>query len=115
MKIHNLKNAKDLFKLIQKSMNRTDKKNLFFYKDVFKVKNSKKFFSKSFLKKTFIIAEIGINHNGRFQKCLNMIKLASRSGADAVKIQTINVDESYHKSSRSYQVFKNKRFFIITN
>ena len=75
------------------------------------MKNSKKFFSKSFLKKTFIIAEIGINHNGRFQKCLNMIKLASRSGADAVKIQTINV-ESYHKSSRSYQVFKNKDFSL---
>ncbi len=77
------------------------------------MKNSKKFFSKSFLKKTFIIAEIGINHNGRFQKCLNMIKLASRSGADAVKIQTINVDESYHKSSRSYQVFKNKDFSLL--
>lgn len=36
LKIHNLKNAKDLFELIQKSMNRTDKKNLFFYKDVYK-------------------------------------------------------------------------------
>tara|TARA_A100000164_G_C21226936_1_gene460829 strand:- start:131 stop:367 length:237 start_codon:yes stop_codon:yes gene_type:complete len=36
LKIHNLKNATDLFKLIQKSMNRTDKKNLFFYKDVLK-------------------------------------------------------------------------------
>ena len=72
------------------------------------MKNSKKFFSKSFLKKTFIIAEIGINHNCRFQKCLNMIKLASRS-ADAVKIQTIN-DESYHKSSRSYQFLRIKIF-----
>ena len=30
LKIHNLKNAKDLFKLIQKSMNRTDKKIYFF-------------------------------------------------------------------------------------
>ena len=77
------------------------------------MKNSKKFFSNSFLKKTFIIAEIGINHNGSFQKCLNMIKLASKSGADAVKIQTINVDESYHKSSRSYQVFKNKDFSLL--
>ena len=42
-----------------------------------------------------------------------MIKLASKSGADAVKIQTINVDESYHKSSKSYQVFKNKDFSLL--
>ena len=53
------------------------------------MKNSKKFFSKSFLKKTFIIAEIGINHNGRFQKCLNMIKLASRSGQMQLKFKQL--------------------------
>ena len=46
----------------------------------------------------FIIAEIGINHNGSFKKCKKLIKLAANCGADAVKIQTINPDESYHTS-----------------
>jgi len=77
------------------------------------VKNKKKFFSKTFLKKTFIIAEIGINHNGSFAKCKKMIKLASKCGADGVKIQTINVEESYHRSSKSYNVFKNKDFSLL--
>ena len=62
------------------------------------------------LKKTFIIAEIGINHNGNFHKCKEMIFAAAKSGADAVKLQTINIDESYHTSSKSYKVFKGKDF-----
>ncbi len=64
-------------------------------------------------KKTFIIAEIGINHNGDFKKCKKLIKLAAKSGADAVKIQTINPEESYHPSSASYKVFKNKDFSVF--
>ena len=74
------------------------------------MKNKKNFFFKKLKKNTFIIAEIGINHNGNFKKCKKMIKLASNSGADAVKIQTIDVKESYHKSSKSYHVFKDKDF-----
>ena len=44
-----------------------------------------------------------------------MIKLASRSGADAVKIQTINVDESYHKSSPSHKDLLETIKFIRKN
>ena len=76
------------------------------------MKNKKNFFFKKLKKNTFIIAEIGINHNGNFKKCKKMIKLASNSGADAVKIQTIDVEESYHKSSKSYHVFKDKDFSL---
>ncbi len=76
------------------------------------MKNKKNFFFKKLKKNTFIIAEIGINHNGNFKKCKKMIKLASDSGADAVKIQTIDVEESYHKSSKSYHVFKDKDFSL---
>lgn len=37
--------------------------------------------------KTFIIAEIGINHDGSLEKLKKMIKVAKESGADAVKLQ----------------------------
>ena len=37
--------------------------------------------------KTYIIAEIGINHEGSFKKATKLIKEASISGADAVKFQ----------------------------
>ena len=33
------------------------------------------------------IAEIGLNHNGNFQLCYEMIKLAKKSGADIAKFQ----------------------------
>ena len=37
--------------------------------------------------KTYIIAEIGINHNGELNKALELIDIAKNSGADAVKFQ----------------------------
>ena len=39
--------------------------------------------------KTFIIAEIGNNHEGSYQLAKKMISLASKAGVDAVKFQTI--------------------------
>ena len=57
----------------------------------------------------FIIAEIGINHGGDPQVCASMIEAASSSsGADAVKLQTINADASYVKGTESYAEFKGK-------
>lgn len=41
------------------------------------------------LNKTFIIAEIGNNHEGNFDLAKKMILAAKKSGADAVKFQTI--------------------------
>ena len=41
----------------------------------------------------FIIAEVGINHNGQIEKALEMIKVAKNSGADAVKFQTFKAEE----------------------
>ena len=40
--------------------------------------------------KTFIIAEIGNNHNGSFERAIKMIDLASEMNADCVKFQTYN-------------------------
>ena len=57
-------------------------------------------------KKVFVIAEIGVNHNGSLPVCKNLIKQAKISGADAVKLQIINAEESYSKSTESYKIFK---------
>ena len=63
--------------------------------------------------KTLIIAEIGINHEGNFSKCIEMIKLAAKSGANAVKIQTVDQKESYQKTTKSFEEFKGKDFSDI--
>jgi N,N'-diacetyllegionaminate synthase len=56
-------------------------------------------------KKIFIIAEIGINHEGNLNKCLNLIKKAKFAGADAVKLQTINPENNYVFKSKSFKIF----------
>ena len=45
----------------------------------------------------FIIAEIGINHNGDMKICKQLIDLASESGCDAVKFQKRDKDSVYTK------------------
>jgi len=43
----------------------------------------------------FIIAEVGINHNGDLEIAKQLIDLTSKSGADAVKFQKRNIDIVY--------------------
>ena len=45
------------------------------------------------LKKPYIIAEIGVNHNGSVSLAKKLIKEAKKAGADAVKFQTFIVDD----------------------
>ena len=45
----------------------------------------------------FIVAEIGINHNGDIDICKNLIDLAADAGCDAVKFQKRDIDEVYTK------------------
>ena len=71
-------------------------------------KIGKKYIGES--KKAFIVAEVGINHGGNFKRCKKMINAAAKAGADAVKIQTIDIDESYMQNTKSYKEFKNKNF-----
>ncbi|MBU4298539.1 N-acetylneuraminate synthase, partial [Patescibacteria group bacterium] len=40
----------------------------------------------------FIIAEAGVNHNGKFDLAKKMIEVAQKSGADAVKFQTFKAE-----------------------
>ena len=45
----------------------------------------------------FIIAEIGLNHNGKLELAKKMIKAAKESGADAVKFQKRDLKSLYKK------------------
>ena len=52
-----------------------------------------------------IIAEIGVNHEGDFDVCKEMVMRATESGADAIKLQTIDADENYVRGTESYKLF----------
>jgi len=53
----------------------------------------------------FVIAEIGVNHGGDEALCAAMIEEAAHAGADAVKLQTVTPEESYHPETESYAIF----------
>ena len=55
----------------------------------------------------YIIAEMGINHNGSFTTAIEMVRAAKSAGADAIKAQILIADRCYTKNSPSYPVFKN--------
>ena len=60
--------------------------------------------------KIYIIAEIGVNHNGSMTKAKKMIKMCKQSGADAVKFQTYKAKNIADKfvSKANYQKKDNK-------
>ena len=47
----------------------------------------------------FIIAEIGNNHNGSFDRAIEMIDEANSFGADCVKFQLRNIDKVYRQKA----------------
>ncbi|SFR58631.1 N,N'-diacetyllegionaminate synthase [Anaeromicropila populeti] len=51
--------------------------------------------------KTFVIAEIGSNHNQSLEKAKEMMLAARECGADAVKFQSIKPDKLYHMDKLS--------------
>ncbi len=50
----------------------------------------------------FIIAEVGINHNGELQKAFEMIQVAKEAGADCVKFQTFKASEFVGDKSQMF-------------
>ncbi len=54
---------------------------------------------------TYIIAEIGINHEGNYSLCEEMVYAAKEAGVKAVKLQTIDAEKNYAKDTESYKIF----------
>ena len=61
---------------------------------------------KKYKNKTFIIAEAGINHNGKVDQAMKLIKYAKKAGADAVKFQTYLTEKRASKKSPIYEILK---------
>jgi N,N'-diacetyllegionaminate synthase len=57
-------------------------------------------------KKTFFIAEAGINHNGKIRIAKQMVREAAIAGADAIKFQTFKTEKFYAKNSKGFDFFK---------
>ena len=57
------------------------------------------------MKKVFIIAEAGVNHNGSFATAKKMVDAACSAGADAIKFQTFKAEKviSIHAPKAEYQ------------
>ena len=67
---------------------------------------------KSKLKKVFIVAEIGNNHEGNFDTALKLIDQACIAGADAVKFQTFKAENFI--SSTEKERFKKLKSFQLS-
>jgi N,N'-diacetyllegionaminate synthase len=61
-------------------------------------------------RKTFIIAEAGVNHNGLLKKALKLIDAAAFAGADAIKFQTFKAENIATKFAPKAKYQKNKFF-----
>ena len=66
-------------------------------------------FKFSNLKKIFIVAEIGVNHEGDLNVAMDLIKKADEAGVNAVKFQTYKV-EKYISSTQQDRRNRAKRF-----
>ena len=51
------------------------------------------------MKKTIIIAEAGVNHNGSLKLAKKLVDIASKSGSDYVKFQTFKSNLVFSKST----------------
>ena len=54
--------------------------------------------------KVFIIAEVGFNHEGSVEKCIELVDAANKSGADSVKIQVFNPTLNFAMNTESFKV-----------
>ena len=59
-------------------------------------------------KKVLVIAEAGVNHNGSLDMAVDLIKEASKAGADIVKFQTFFTDDGItQKAIKAKKLKKN--------
>jgi N-acetylneuraminate synthase/N,N'-diacetyllegionaminate synthase len=62
---------------------------------------------------TYIIAEIGSNHDGNIKIAKKMIDKAADAGADAVKFQTFKAEKLFSKKTPKISTYKKKPFELI--
>ena len=55
---------------------------------------------KKLKEKVFIVAEIGNNHEGKLERCYDLVDKAKSCGVDAVKFQTFNPNLYYERSQK---------------
>jgi N,N'-diacetyllegionaminate synthase len=60
----------------------------------------------------FVIAEIGINHDGDVNCAHSLIDACAAAGADAVKFQTVSPDASYVPGTPSYEAFSSRTLTV---
>ena len=58
----------------------------------------------------YIIAEIGINHNGCQNTCIELIKKSKECGVDAAKLQVFNAENFLLKDSKYFDTFSRMSF-----
>ena len=61
--------------------------------------------------KTLIIAEAGVNHNGKLANALKMVDIASKAKADYIKFQTFSPESLSQKKMKLANYQKKIPFF----
>ena len=55
---------------------------------------------------TFLIAEIGLNHNGNLDLCLDMVREAAKAGASLIKLQKRDIFQLMTKDQLNQEFIK---------
>src|SRR5437899_9210561 len=50
-------------------------------------------------RRTFVIAELGVNHDASVRRAVELVSIAAACGADAVKLQLFRTDRLLHPSA----------------
>ena len=61
---------------------------------------------------TFIMAEVGSNHDRKFEQARQLIDIAAQSGADAVKFQLFSAEKHYSKKTPKFSYLKSEKSTI---
>jgi sialic acid synthase SpsE len=63
--------------------------------------------------RTLVVAEIGVNHDGRLDRALALVRHAAEAGADAVKLQVFRAETLMHRSA-GFAAYQSERVSVAT-